>query len=637
MTGMAMVINDDIPGKVIVQMATYPGLPGGSGAIVNIIFKIADDAPAGSTPLTFDEAQLYDEDGNDIPTTSSPNIVDILPSDGGKIVSASSASGYPGEQVPIDISIDDWTGIAGGGITLTYDDTKLELVSALQDLDFKMTGMAMVINDDIPGKVIVQMATYPGLPGGSGAIVNIIFKIKEDAPLGITIPLPFDEAQLYDEDGNNIPTTSTPGEIIIPGGVTVVVSPKTASVTVNGTQQFTATVTGTTNTAVTWFVNDIAGGNSTVGTIDVSGLYHAPAVIPSPYTVTVKAVSVADPTKFDTASVTIIGELVKVSLTAPTKVSFEQNITAEVVVTQVNNLDTARINLAFDINVVEFQKVDLTGTLTEGASLVVNDTTPGELIVIINLPGVSGVSGAGTIAKVIFKPKAAGTSTTLTLSDIMLGDINAKEIPSEIVVPEVTVEITSIPGDADGDGDVDILDITKAERIVVGLDQIPPGGNPDCNEDGKVLPNDITCIEYKAAELPIPTAAQASRGEFARLRLITHVVGKKILKAAIYTSGVNNLDIAYFALTFNPEVLQLTDVSSGKLTSDANPTANIDNTSGIIRFVLNLPGVTGVSGSGTLAELTFKIVKKIDVSEDLVLSDVFLGDTSGRQINHIIK
>jgi hypothetical protein len=100
---------------------------------------------------------------------------------------------------------------------------------------------------------------------------------------------------------------------------------------------------------------------------------------------------------------------------------------------------------------------------------------------------------------------------------------------------------------------------------------------------------------------------------------------------------VNNLDIAYFALTFNPEVLQLTDVSSGKLTSDANPTTNIDNTSGIIRFVLNLPGVTGVSGSGTLAELTFKIVKKIDVSEDLVLSDVFLGDTSGRQINHIIK
>jgi hypothetical protein len=136
---------------------------------------------------------------------------------------------------------------------------------------------------------------------------------------------------------------------------------------------------------------------------------------------------------------------------------------------------------------------------------------------------------------------------------------------------------------------------------------------------------------------PPPFESLASKGEFARLRLITHVVGKKILKAAIYTSGVNNLDIAYFALTFNPEVLQLTDVSSGKLTSDANPTANIDNTSGIIRFVLNLPGVTGVSGSGTLAELTFKIVKKIDVSEDLVLSDVFLGDTSGRQINHIIK
>jgi hypothetical protein len=537
--GLNVIINTATAGKVVVTMAGYPGLPGGSGAIINIIFKIADDAPRGITiPLPFDEAQLYDEDGNDLPTTSISGEV-IIPNGEGKTVSASTASGYPGDEVQIDISIDDWTGVAGGDIALTYDDTKLSVVSAQKATAF---GLNVIINTATSGTIVVTMAGYPGLPSGSGAVVNIIFQIADDAPAGST-PLTFDEAQLYDEDGNNIPTTSTPGEIII-GGVPEV----------------------------------------------------------------------------------------EVSLTAPAIVSFEEDITAEVVVTQVNNLDTASCKLSFDNIVVAYQKVDLTGTLTEGASLVVNDTTPGELIVIINLPGVSGVSGAGAIAKVIFKPIVA-CITTLVLSDVMLGDIYAKEIPSEIVVPEVTVEITSIPGDADGNGEVNILDITKAERILVGLDSIPPGGNPDCNEDGKFLPNDITCIEYKAAGLPIPTVALTSRGESARLRLLTYTVGKRILKAKIYTNGVNNLDIAYFVLEFNPEVLQLMEVSSGKLTSDANPTANIDNTEGNIRFVLNLPGVTGVSGSGTLAELEFKIVKKTDVSENLILSDVFLGDTSGRQIN----
>jgi hypothetical protein len=209
--GLNVVINKDTPGKIIVTMAGYPGLPSGSGVIVNIIFQIAPTAPAGSTPLTFDAAQLYDEDGNNIPTTSTPGEMDIIPIGGGKVVSASIASGKPGEQVQIDINIDDWTGIAGGDITLTYDATKLSVISAQKEPAF---GLNVIINTATPGKVIVTMAGYPDLPGGSGAIVNIIFQIAAAAPAGIT-PLTFDAAQLYDEDGNNILTTSTPGEVDI--------------------------------------------------------------------------------------------------------------------------------------------------------------------------------------------------------------------------------------------------------------------------------------------------------------------------------------------------------------------------------------------------------------------------------------
>ncbi len=84
--------------------------------------------------------------------------------------------------------------------------------------------------------------------------------------------------------------------------VSVTISPTSATVGAGGTRQFTATVQNTSNTAVTWQVNGVTGGNATVGTISSAGLYTAPA---SPATVTVTAVSQADTTKSASAQVTI--------------------------------------------------------------------------------------------------------------------------------------------------------------------------------------------------------------------------------------------------------------------------------------------------------------------------------------------
>lgn len=89
-----------------------------------------------------------------------------------------------------------------------------------------------------------------------------------------------------------------------PPPVTITISPTSATVRVGRTKQFSATVSNTSNTAVTWKVNGITGGNSTVGTIS-GGLYRAPSSVPSPATVTVTAVSQADTSKSASASVTI--------------------------------------------------------------------------------------------------------------------------------------------------------------------------------------------------------------------------------------------------------------------------------------------------------------------------------------------
>jgi hypothetical protein len=87
--------------------------------------------------------------------------------------------------------------------------------------------------------------------------------------------------------------------------IQVIISPTLATVTTMATQQFTATVTGSTNTAVTWQVNGVAGGNSVEGVISTAGLYLGPSSLPNPVMLSVTAVSQADPTKSASATVTM--------------------------------------------------------------------------------------------------------------------------------------------------------------------------------------------------------------------------------------------------------------------------------------------------------------------------------------------
>ena len=83
--------------------------------------------------------------------------------------------------------------------------------------------------------------------------------------------------------------------------VTISVAPTSASVAAGNTQQFNATVTGTSNTAATW---SVAGGAAN-GSISSTGLYAAPATAPNSPQVTVTATSQADSTKSASATVTV--------------------------------------------------------------------------------------------------------------------------------------------------------------------------------------------------------------------------------------------------------------------------------------------------------------------------------------------
>src|ERR1700674_3978366 len=67
-----------------------------------------------------------------------------------------------------------------------------------------------------------------------------------------------------------------------PPPVTVTVAPATASVPLGEPQTFTATVSNTADTAVSWSVNGIYGGNVMVGKGDAGGPHPGPGNLSAP-------------------------------------------------------------------------------------------------------------------------------------------------------------------------------------------------------------------------------------------------------------------------------------------------------------------------------------------------------------------
>jgi hypothetical protein len=91
----------------------------------------------------------------------------------------------------------------------------------------------------------------------------------------------------------------------------ITLGPSTVSLTANQNQQFTAIVTGTSNTGVSWSISPA------LGTISSGGLYTAPATINSAQSVTVTATSLADATRTATALISLTAPALLTDTTSP--------------------------------------------------------------------------------------------------------------------------------------------------------------------------------------------------------------------------------------------------------------------------------------------------------------------------------
>ncbi len=152
-------------------------------------------------------------------------------------------------------------------------------------------------------------STPPGISGANTATATVTAPTSGAYTVRLTVT---DDAGRQDTAdvvlSPNAAATTAPAVAGSNACLSVTVSTVPASASVQsgiGTQAFTATVRNTIDLAVIWQVNNVTGGNATVGTISTSGLYTAPTSVPSPATVTVTAVSVADSSRSGTAQVTV--------------------------------------------------------------------------------------------------------------------------------------------------------------------------------------------------------------------------------------------------------------------------------------------------------------------------------------------
>jgi hypothetical protein len=156
-------------------------------------------------------------------------------------------------------------------------------------------------------------ANNPGTLTPSGSTTSIVYTAPATPPLysqtatGITQGTVTLDVSVSDPAGTSSPVSSDSVTFVITTPyVSLSLTPLTASVPLGGTQQFFGYALGNLDNTLTWQVNGVTNGSSSVGTINAAGTYVAPAVMPmTGSSVTITIISQADPSKTLSAAVTL--------------------------------------------------------------------------------------------------------------------------------------------------------------------------------------------------------------------------------------------------------------------------------------------------------------------------------------------
>jgi hypothetical protein len=188
-----------------------------------------------------------------------------------------------------------------------------------------------------------------------------------------------------------------------------------------------------------------------------------------------------------------------VTVDAPPGLKAGEYFTADIDVSSVTDFDAALFDVVFDSTVLKIEDITLGVDITDGQIGVTtipvvqtNQIDANTVRVVVNVIGTPGVTGSGYLCQIRFHAiGAAGTSSNINLEGSM-SDKNGDPISASWVGDSINLLEYAL-GDANGDGILDASDLTKVERMVVGLDPTTP--EADLNQDGVYNAQDITLME----------------------------------------------------------------------------------------------------------------------------------------------
>ncbi|KAF5410954.1 MAG: hypothetical protein C5S47_05345 [Candidatus Methanogasteraceae archaeon] len=151
-----------------------------------------------------------------------------------------------------------------------------------------------------------------------------------------------------------------------------------------------------------------------------------------------------------------------------------------------------------------------------------------------------------------------------------------------------------ISGDADNDCGITAADVALALQMATGS-IAPDQERVDVNADGMISSLNALMILMMA--------------QMTQVSVDVPEIVSDAFNVEIEICDVTDLDSGQFDLTFDPSVVNVTNVSSGEIDGTTIPIDSWNFTdAGAICVLFNLPKVTGVAGDGQIATISFEIV-----------------------------
>ena len=195
-----------------------------------------------------------------------------------------------------------------------------------------------------------------------------------------------------------------------------------------------------------------------------------------------------------TANFTTVQSAVLVSIDVLDMVGVDADFTATITIGDITDLNAAQYDVSFDEAVLRLDDVtpgEIGSTTIPVAGF--SHLAPGTYRVVQSM-GLGTASGAGYLAELHFHVVGSlGQNSNIDFSNGLLSNIYAEKVPAVWVGHPVYLSQCSVfAGDATGDGQINVLDMTKVARVILMLDSGIPA--TDANGDGNINVLDMTKI-----------------------------------------------------------------------------------------------------------------------------------------------